>query len=1081
MKKYHLLCQLAAFIPAVIMSFIAFDFSVNAQENNSSNNNANQTPTVSLTPKSSPTPIPLSEVVTQAETTSKKLQETQTNFSKNPSVAVIQDELPKLAAELDARMTETNRLLTAQPSLETLRKVEQDWKSLASVIPDWKKDLRTQAAVLDNQLGQLNDLVNKWQLTFDATNDAEIPPEISERIAATISAIKQTQKQVEERRAQLLTLQNRISEQEARINDTLETISRVREEALSHLFVKDSPAIWNVRSSVGLVNDLVQETKNSITEQMVALSEYANRKSDRFILHGIILLLLTGGLYWARRGVRPKVEEEPKLKQATVVFEYPFATALILTILLSGWFYPQVPRILNSLLGAAALIPGVIILRQLIEKSLFPILNALMVFYFVDRLREITTSLPVVSRVLFLAEMLGAIIFLVWILRSKRLSNKIEVNEERRAQLLTLQNRISEQEARINDTLETISRVREEALSHLFVKDSPAIWNVRSSVGLVNDLVQETKNSITEQMVALSEYANRKSDRFILHGIILLLLTGGLYWARRGVRPKVEEEPKLKQATVVFEYPFATALILTILLSGWFYPQVPRILNSLLGAAALIPGVIILRQLIEKSLFPILNALMVFYFVDRLREITTSLPVVSRVLFLAEMLGAIIFLVWILRSKRLSNKIEVKHQRIFTLIKKIIPFALAIFTGAFIANVLGFVSLARIVGNGVLGSAYVGLTLYAAIRIAESLLLFAVRVRPFSSLGMVKTHRRMLQDKILRVLRWLAMIIWAILTLNLLSVREPVFTFITDILTAKLTVGSISISLGDVIAFVVTVWLAFVISRFVRFILEEDVYPRVNLAGGIPYAISTIAHYVVLLIGFFMAVAALGIDLTKFTILAGAFGVGLGFGLQNIVNNFVSGLILLFERPVKVGDVIQLGEQQGDLKRIGLRASVIRTLQGSEVIVPNGQLISEQVINWTFSDEQRRLEINVGVAYGNNPTEIIKLLTKSVSEHPDVLKEPAPGCLFLGFGDNSLDFQARAWTSSTSQWVSVKSDLAVLMHDALRDANIEIPFPQRDLHLKNVDEEMLKRISRENSFIIKKEQNQLTNDGETQK
>ncbi len=843
------MCQLAAFIPAVIMSFIAFDFSVNAQENNSSNNNANQTPTVSLTPKSSPTPIPLSEVVTQAETTSKKLQETQTNFSKNPSVAVIQDELPKLAAELDARMTETNRLLTAQPSLETLRKVEQDWKSLASVIPDWKKDLRTQAAVLDNQLGQLNDLVNKWQLTFDATNDAEIPPEISERIAATISAIKQTQKQVEERRAQLLTLQNRISEQEARINDTLETISRVREEALSHLFVKDSPAIWNVRSSVGLVNDLVQETKNSITEQMVALSEYANRKSDRFILHGIILLLLTGGLYWARRGVRPKVEEEPKLKQATVVFEYPFATALILTILLSGWFYPQVPRILNSLLGAAALIPGVIILRQLIEKSLFPILNALMVFYFVDRLREITTSLPVVSRVLFLAEMLGAIIFLVWILR----------------------------------------------------------------------------------------------------------------------------------------------------------------------------------------------------------------------------------------SKRLSNKIEVKHQRIFTLIKKIIPFALAIFTGAFIANVLGFVSLARIVGNGVLGSAYVGLTLYAAIRIAESLLLFAVRVRPFSSLGMVKTHRRMLQDKILRVLRWLAMIIWAILTLNLLSVREPVFTFITDILTAKLTVGSISISLGDVIAFVVTVWLAFVISRFVRFILEEDVYPRVNLAGGIPYAISTIAHYVVLLIGFFMAVAALGIDLTKFTILAGAFGVGLGFGLQNIVNNFVSGLILLFERPVKVGDVIQLGEQQGDLKRIGLRASVIRTLQGSEVIVPNGQLISEQVINWTFSDEQRRLEINVGVAYGNNPTEIIKLLTKSVSEHPDVLKEPAPGCLFLGFGDNSLDFQARAWTSSTSQWVSVKSDLAVLMHDALRDANIEIPFPQRDLHLKNVDEEMLKRISRENSFIIKKEQNQLTNDGETQK
>ena len=818
MKK----CQFAAPVAAIIISSIAFSFSVNAQNNNSSN--ANQTPTISPTPKTSPTPIPFGNVVAEAEATAKKLREIQTNLSENARVAVIQEELPKLSEELDLRTAETNQILTAQPSLDTLRKVQQDWNSLASNIPAWKKDLATNAAVLDSQLGQLGDFAEIWQITLNAANGMEIPPEILERIGTTISSINQTRTQIQEKRAQLLSLQNRISEVEAQINETLETVRLAREEALSHLFVKDSPAIWNIYSVV------------------------------------------------------------------------------------------------NS----------------------------------------------------------------------------------------------------------------------------------------TDDLIQETANSFAAQAVVLNDYFNRQSERFILHAIVLILLTGGFYWARRGVRPKVEEEPKLKQAAVVFEYPFATALILTILFSGWIYPQAPRILSALLGAAALVPGIIILRCLIEKSLFSILNALMIFYFIDRLREITTSLPVVSRVLFLAEMSGAIIFLVWVLRSKRLSSKIEVKHQRIFTLIKKAIPFTLGIFTIAFLANAFGFVSLARIIGNGVLGSIYVALVLYAAIRIVESLLVFAVRVRPLSLLGIVKSQRRQFQDKILRVLRFAAFIAWVVLTLNLLSIYEPIFTFVKNFLTAELSVGSFGISLGDVLAFGFTVWLAFVLSRFVRFVLKEDVYPRVNLAGGIPYAITTIAHYVILLLGFFFAIAALGVDLTKFSILAGAFGVGLGFGLQNIVNNFVSGLILLFERPVKVGDTVQIGEFQGDLKRIGLRASILRTLQGSEVIVPNGHLISEEVINWTFSDQQRRLEINVGVAYGNDPAEVIKLLTKAVSDHPDVLKEPAPSCLFLGFGDNALDFQARAWTTRTSQWVVVQSDLAVSMNAALNDANIEIPFPQRDLNVRIVDKDGLK-------------------------
>ena len=336
-----------------------------------------------------------------------------------------------------------------------------------------------------------------------------------------------------------------------------------------------------------------------------------------------------------------------------------------------------------------------------------------------------------------------------------------------------------------------------------------------------------------------------------------------------------------------------------------------------------------------------------------------------------------------------------------------------------------------------------------------------MRVQPLSKLGMVETHHNVIKAKVFKILKWWGIITWAVLTLNLFSIRETLFNFILGWLTAKLVVGSIAISISDVIIFCAGIWLTFALSRFIRFVLEEDVYTRVNLSGGVPYAISTSLHYAILVIGFILAIAALGIDLTKFTILAGAVGVGLGFGLQNIVNNFVSGLILLFERPVKVDDFVQIGTHQGDLKQIGLRASVLRTLDGSEIIVPNGELISKEVTNWTFSDPQRRLEIDVGVAYGNKPRAILELLTKVALDNKDVLHEPEPRAIFVGFGENSLDFQLRAWTDS-DQWVVIKSELTLTVHDVLEAADIEIPFPQRDLHIRDVDKDFIKQIESDN-------------------
>jgi small-conductance mechanosensitive channel len=279
---------------------------------------------------------------------------------------------------------------------------------------------------------------------------------------------------------------------------------------------------------------------------------------------------------------------------------------------------------------------------------------------------------------------------------------------------------------------------------------------------------------------------------------------------------------------------------------------------------------------------------------------------------------------------------------------------------------------------------------------------------------------------------------WALITLDVFSVRRPVLDAIYNALTARWGIGAVDLSLGSILAFVLAVWAAFLVSRFVRFVLAEDVYPRVHLARGVPYAISTVLHYVILFLGFLLAVAALGYDMTKFTVLAGAFGVGVGFGIQNIVNNFVSGLILLFERPIQVGDVVELDPATvGVVARIGIRASIVRTGSSAEVIVPNGMLISGRVTNWTLSNRQRGFELPVSVAAGADPEAVIKLLTDAARNAKCVAASPAPQAFLTEFlAAGAMRFELRVWTNQFEDWTRARSDVLAAVHTALAAAGI---------------------------------------------
>jgi potassium efflux system protein len=359
----------------------------------------------------------------------------------------------------------------------------------------------------------------------------------------------------------------------------------------------------------------------------------------------------------------------------------------------------------------------------------------------------------------------------------------------------------------------------------------------------------------------------------------------------------------------------------------------------------------------------------------------------------------------------------------------------------------GYLDLGQFLVSATLGSAGLGGVLIIITRIALGLAAYLLHVRPLTDLRLVRRNRDRILRYVTRTLTVLMTVLWVLLALRNVRLLEGFLTALQSVLDVRLERHAISISLGDIVAFAITIWVSWLLSAFIRFVLEEDIYPRVTLPPGVPNTLSTLLHYVILVFGFFVALGVLGVDLTKATILAGALGVGIGFGLQNVVNNFVSGLILLFERPVRVGDAVAIRDVAGEIQHIGIRSCVVRTGDGAEVILPNAVLIADPVSNWTLSNRLRRLTLSVGVAYGTDPAVVIELLRGVATAHEGVLASPEPLLWFTGFGDSALNFQMRVWTDRYDSWGGLQSELYLATYKVLSDAGIQIPFLRRDVHI----------------------------------
>ncbi|HRK72165.1 MAG TPA: mechanosensitive ion channel, partial [Micropepsaceae bacterium] len=280
--------------------------------------------------------------------------------------------------------------------------------------------------------------------------------------------------------------------------------------------------------------------------------------------------------------------------------------------------------------------------------------------------------------------------------------------------------------------------------------------------------------------------------------------------------------------------------------------------------------------------------------------------------------------------------------------------------------------------------------------------------------------------------------------------RSDAASFAADI-AAGFDVGGVNVSPVDVLAAVLVFAFGLAAVRFLQRVLETKVLPRTRMDQGAQNALRAGFGYAGVLVALLVAVSAAGFDLTNLAIIAGALSVGIGFGLQTIVNNFVSGLILLIERPFQVGDWIVTGGDEGYVRNIKVRSTEIQTFDNAIITVPNSDLVTGRVLNWTHRDMSGRIIVPVGVAYGTDPETVRQALLTVAAEHPLVQRHPEPFVLFNAFGDSALNFELRVILSDVTKRFQVRSDLHFAIEKKLREHGISVPFPQRDVHIKGLE------------------------------
>ncbi len=591
-----------------------------------------------------------------------------------------------------------------------------------------------------------------------------------------------------------------------------------------------------------------------------------------------------------------------------------------------------------------------------------------------------------------------------------------------------------------------LSQARIKLKGHLLDRDSLPLWKLssRRQSGESSALFR----SVNNRLISIGFFLAEHWPALLL---LFFIFLGSTVLAKRMhlmVRDKEPADEIETEAFRILRHWLAVGALPPLILGYALAPAAPITLLGFIIMLSFFPILIILPPLLPDRMRMLLYVFAGLYGFNWTISILGIAPVARRDIQFFSNLILFAVLAYRVRPSRQLPRQDTGWGRVFWFGIRI---AIGLLGLSLAADLFGYVKLAHFLAIAFIYGSFVAISVFTAARVFVVLFTVGLRSPLAERFAVVRLHRRAIERWIPRVLRWTGILIWSAAALDLLGLKDGFNSALQRFLDFQIAGSASGVTFGSLLGFFLILTLGYAIASTVRFFFREEVFRRFHMSRGLPELISSIVYYSLLLVVVLAAVNAGGIELNKFTVLTGAFGVGVGFGLQNIINNFVSGLILQFERPIHIDDILEVDNNTGRVTRIGIRSSTIQTFQGAEVIIPNATLISNKVINWTLSESQRRRELPVGVAYGTDPKIVLKLLRNAAARHELVLTKPEPMAYFKGFGASSLDFELHFWVMQENNGLQITSEVAMAAMQLLEDAGIEIPFPQSDLHLRSVD------------------------------
>lgn len=616
---------------------------------------------------------------------------------------------------------------------------------------------------------------------------------------------------------------------------------------------------------------------------------------------------------------------------------------------------------------------------------------------------------------------------------------------------LVLVSKLDFQISVVKDVIEDIKTIKTSHVYDLLYKRQEALWNTSFKSQKLKEINDEEAIFKNIKIDFLKTFKNT----IILCAIFIVIIFALIQYLKKGAEIYPHNQhttyPNIKDA-MLYKKSGLIVFFISVLLVKMMLSNLPDLANDLITLLLLFSIIPIVNPFILPKFKNIVYLVIVFYILDRAKTYIWFESYLYRLYLLFEALLVIGSLYYFTHPYRAIKKLSATKLTQF--IVKLTPVLYVLALVSIISNVLGYTNLTdlslKICTEGIVLS----LLFYCILLVLNDILHATLHRHYGSKENFDVANRLKTEKKLKKYTRLLVFVFWVLIFLRILDFLSPIGSFLKDSINEPYTIGSISITIGAVLTFLLILILSFILTKFVSFILDDGSHALIflNLPKGIPAAISVVLRYIILGFGIVFAISSLGVDLSKFNLMAGALGLGIGFGLQNVISNFVSGLILIFERPILAGDTVEVNNLMGKVKTIGVRSSKVSTFDGADVVVPNNNLVSNELINWTLSSSLKRVEILIGTSYDSDPNKVLELLLECANNYPELIKEPAPAALFSDFGDSSLNFRLRFWVHF-SLGLQAKSDVSIAIYNSFKEHNIEIPFPQQDVHIIDVPDQ----------------------------